>query len=51
MSKKLRIFALGGNQVSPTGRVDPKTNKQKFPDIAEQWQRAAETVKLLSRIV
>ncbi len=51
MTKKLRIFALGGNQVSPTGRVDPKTNKQILPDIAEQWQRAAETVKLLAKIV
>ncbi len=51
MAKKLRIFALGGNQVSPTGRIDPKTNKQILPDIAEQWQRAAETVKLLAKII
>ena len=32
MAKKLlRIFALGGNEISPTGQVDPKTGKTEMP--------------------
>ncbi len=51
MKKKLRIFALGGNEVSPSGKIDPKTGKLIIPDLPEQWQRTAETCKLLAKII
>lgn len=50
-SKLLRIFALGGNEVSPTGQVDPKTGKMINPDLKSQWQRAAATCELIAGIV
>ena len=51
MKKKLKIFALGGNEVSPTGRIDHKTGKLLMPDISEQWKRTAETCTLLAKII
>ena len=51
MKKRLRIFALGGNDVSPTGEIDPKTGKYKIPDLPEQWQRTAETCEILAKII
>ena len=51
MKKRLRIFALGGNEVSPTGHVDPETGKIKIPDLPEQWKRTSETCELLARII
>ncbi len=51
MKKTLRIFALGGNEVSPTGIVDPINGKLMIPDIAAQWQRTYETTELLSDII
>lgn len=51
MLKKLKIFALGGNEVAPTGRTDPKTGKLIMPGLAEQWQRTSETCKLLAQII
>lgn len=51
MPKKLKIFALGGNEVSPSGKVDPKTGKQIVPDLPEQWRRTADTCKLLAEII
>ncbi len=51
MKKLLRIFALGGNEVAPTGIVDPKTGKTINPDIPAQWLRAAKTCNLLSEII
>lgn len=51
MKKKLRIFALGGNEVSPTGKIDPQTGKLIIPDLPEQWRRTAETCKLLAGII
>jgi carbamate kinase len=51
MPKRLTIFALGGNEVAPTGRTDPQTGKLVMPDLAEQWQRTAETCKLLAEII
>lgn len=51
MKKMLRIFALGGNDVSPTGEIDPKTGKYKIPDLPEQWQRTAETCEILAKII
>jgi len=47
--KKLRIFAFGGNEVSPVGLKD-KDGKAINPDIAMQWQRTAETGKLVADI-
>ena len=51
MPKTLRIFALGGNEISPTGKVDLKTNKIIVPDLPSQWQRTAKTCKLLADII
>lgn len=51
MAQLLRIFALGGNEVSPTGHVDPVTGQMNNPDVGEQWRRAAETCCLLADII
>ena len=47
--KKIRIFAFGGNEVAPVGMKD-KDGKTINPDIAMQWQRTAETGKLVADI-
>jgi len=47
--KKIRIFAFGGNEVAPVGLKD-KDGKTINPDIAMQWQRTAETGKLVADI-
>lgn len=52
MTKKtLRIFAFGGNEVSPTDITDPKTGKTIVPDIALQWQKTADTCRLVADIL
>ena len=48
--KRIRIFAFGGNEVSPVGMKDPKTGRTINPDIAMQWQRTADTAKLVADI-
>ena len=48
--KRIRIFAFGGNEVSPVGLKDPATGKAINPDIAMQWRRTAETAKLVADI-
>lgn len=51
MAKKMiRIFAFGGNEVSPVGLKDPVTGKAINPDIPMQWRRTAETVKHVADI-
>ena len=47
--KHIRIFAFGGNEVSPVGLKD-KDGKAINPDIAMQRQRTAETCKLVADI-
>lgn len=47
--KQIRIFAFGGNEVSPVGLKD-KDGRTINPDIAMQWQRTAETCKLVADI-
>ena len=47
--KKIRIFAFGGNEVAPVGLKD-KDGKAINPDIAMQWQRTADTGKLVADI-
>lgn len=47
--KRIRIFAFGGNEVAPVGMKD-KDGKTINPDIAMQWQRTAETGKLVADI-
>jgi carbamate kinase len=47
--KKIRIFAFGGNEVAPVGMKD-KDGRTINPDIAMQWQRTAETGKLVADI-
>ncbi|HLE11768.1 MAG: hypothetical protein A2504_15280 [Bdellovibrionales bacterium RIFOXYD12_FULL_39_22] len=51
MKKVLRVFALGGNEISPTGAQDPKTKKLINPDLPSQWQRTFKTSKLLAEII
>ena len=48
--KRIRIFAFGGNEVSPVGMKDPATGKSINPDIAMQWRKTAETAKLVADI-
>lgn len=51
MAKKhIRIFAFGGNEVSPVGLTDEK-GKPIIPDIAMQWKRTSETCKHIVRIM
>ena len=47
--KKIRIFAFGGNEVAPVGLKD-KDGKVINPDIAMQWQRTADTARLVADI-
>lgn len=51
MKQTLRIFSLGGNEVSPVGMKDPKTGKAINPDIALQWQRTVETLRMIANII
>lgn len=51
MKKTLRIFALGGNEISPTGQVDPETGKMIVPDVKTQWVRSSRTCNLIAGIV
>jgi|UniRef100_A0A7C4XU42 carbamate kinase len=48
--KQVRIFAFGGNEVSPVGLTDEK-GKPIIPDIAMQWRRTKETCEHISNIV
>ncbi len=50
MPKQIRIFAFGGNEVSPIGLTD-KNGKAIIPDIAMQWQRTKETSKHIAHII
>ncbi len=51
MTKRLKILALGGNEVSPSGTVDLITGKLIVPDISEQWRKTAETCELLANLI
>ncbi|MCK5884698.1 MAG: carbamate kinase [Bacteriovoracaceae bacterium] len=51
MSQKLRIFALGGNEISPTGLTDPQTGKALVPDIKMQWERSQKTMEIIGDII
>jgi carbamate kinase len=51
MARQLRIFSLGGNEVSPVDLKDPKTGKAIIPDIGLQWQRTADTCKMIASII
>ena len=48
--KKIRIFAFGGNEVAPVGLKD-KNGKAINPDIPMQWQRTADTCRLVADIM
>jgi len=50
MKRTLRIFAFGGNEVSPTGLKDAK-GQAIVPDIAMQWQRTAQTCRMVADII
>jgi len=50
MSKVLRVFALGGNEISPSGLTDENGNP-KIPDLKDQWNRAKMTCDLLASII
>ncbi len=49
--KRLKLIALGGNEVSPVGNINPSTGKLTIPDISEQWHRTAETCKIMAKII
>lgn len=49
MKKVIRIFAFGGNEVSPVGLKD-KDGRSINPDIPMQWQRTAQTIKNVADI-
>ncbi len=49
--KRVRIFAFGGNEVSPSGLKDEKTGKAINPDIAMQWQRTKKTCEFVADIM
>ncbi len=51
MTKRVRIFSLGGNEVSPVDIKDPKTGKSVIPDIPMQWQRTADTCKVIADVI
>ncbi len=51
MIKRLKIIALGGHEVSPSGKVDPQSGKLIVPDISAQWRRTAETCELLANLI
>jgi len=48
--KRIRIFALGGNEISPVDIKD-KDGKAVSADIPMQWQRTADTCKEIANIV
>ncbi len=50
MSTHLRIFSFGGNELSPMELKD-SAGKSINPDIALQWQRTAETSKIVANII
>ncbi|MBI5884408.1 MAG: hypothetical protein HZB91_15035, partial [Elusimicrobia bacterium] len=51
MTQRLHIFAFGGNEVSPVGLTDPRTGKPVVVDIGMQWQRTADTCRLVGDII
>jgi len=51
MKRRLTIFALGGNELSPTGLIDPATGKLIIQGIAEQWKKTSATCELLAKII
>ena len=51
MVKELKIFALGGNEISPAGIFDMNTGKFVFPSLSEQWKRTSKTCDLLAKII
>lgn len=48
---RLRIFALGGNLVAPSGEFDPVRGRYVPPDVGAQWRRTAESCVLLAEII
>ena len=48
--KRVRIFAFGGNEVSPSGLKD-ENGKAINPDIAMQWQRTKKTCEFVADIM
>ncbi|KKL59374.1 hypothetical protein LCGC14_2216010, partial [marine sediment metagenome] len=38
MARRIRLFAFGGNEVSPAGLTDEE-GKSIIPDIPMRWQR------------
>ncbi len=51
MVKRCWILALGGNDVSPIGTIDPITGKPLLNDIANQWRRSGETGKKIAAFI
>lgn len=51
MKRKLTLFALGGNEISPMDIINPVTGKLKIPDVSDQWNQTAKTCKMLASII
>ena len=51
MEKQLKIFALGGNEISPAGAVNSDTGKLILPGLSDQWKRTSNTCELLAKII
>ncbi|HUT85213.1 MAG TPA: carbamate kinase [Elusimicrobiales bacterium] len=51
MNKNLRIFAFGGNEVSPSGITDPLTGKSIIADIPMQWEKTIQTCRKIADII
>ena len=48
--KKLYLFALGGNEISPV-ITDPETGKMVNPDLPAQWRQAWKTCEKLAEFI
>ncbi len=51
MKKRLKIFALGGNELSPAGLKETSAGKVTVQSIEEQWRRTSFTCNLLANII
>lgn len=51
MEKRLKIFALGGNEISPSDTFNIETKKLMLPGLPEQWKRTFITCEQIAKII
>lgn len=51
MSRRLVLFALGGNEIAPVGLKDEVTGEKLEADIGSQWRKTAHTCELIAKII